>query len=728
MPFRTPVADVGPFASLVDVLRWRAEHQADRHAYSFLEDGLTETTRHTYASLDRAARSIGAHLQAQGAVGERALMLYQPGDAFLPAFLGSLYAGVIAVPAYPPRLNRPDPRIAAIVNDAEARYVLTTADVLGKLQKVIDATPELQALHWIATDTLEDRADDWEDAGRHEDDLAYLQYTSGSTSTPKGVMIAHKHVLHNTFAIQELTHLDESSVSVTWLPHFHDMGLVDGLLTPLYSGYPGYAMAPMTFLKQPLTWLQAISRYGATHCGGPNVAFDLCVHKVRPEDREELDLSTITNLYCGAEPIRPQTMRDFIDAYAPHGFDPTALGPAYGMAEATLAVTMSPPHSPVRYARLDPDALAQHRLVYVGPDVDDAAEIVGCGPTGPQIEVIIADPEAKTLAPYDQIGELWVASPSVAGGYWRRDDATTETFEAHLVTGEGPYLRTGDLGFIHDGQIYITGRIKEIIIIRGRNYYPQDIEYSAAQAHSALRPHGGAAFSVEIDGRERLVVVHEVRREALRDLDVDEVVRAVRHAVSEQHELQLYGLTLIGPGRIPKTSSGKIQRRKSKVLYEEGGLEEVAAWTLPADQLDLDAGDDDAAGEGAAADDALPETGVGADAATLRRWLTLQLAQKLKVDPARLDGSTSFMDYGLDSVDAAEIADKLERWLDRPLDTTLLWDYPTLDALVGHLIETAPRPAAEPAAPAAEVSKPAANGEKTSDGSLLSRFFGRKKS
>jgi acyl-CoA synthetase (AMP-forming)/AMP-acid ligase II len=571
-----------PFSlpTLVDLLRWRAADHPDRLVYTFLTDGESTEVPITYAQLDQHARAIAAALQSLAAPGERALLLYQPGLDYIAAFFGCLYAGIVAVPAYPPRLNRSITRVQAIVADAQATVALTTSVMLPKIAATFEQTPDLQRLHWLATDTLAEGCEDtWREAELTGETLAFLQYTSGSTGTPKGVMVRQSNLMSNLHLIMQCYEISPLDRGMFWLPPYHDMGLIGGILEPLYRGDWAALMSPTAFLQRPFRWLQAISRYRATISGGPNFAYDLCVRKITPEQRATLDLSSWGLAFCGAEPIRPETMERFAATFAPCGFRREALYPCYGLAEATLIVSGGRKADPPVSYTVQRAALEQNEARPADADDASAQTLVSCGWAWPGQRIVIVDDETRCACPPDAVGEIWVAGPGVAQGYWNRPEEIAQTFQAYLAdTGEGPFLRTGDLGFIHDGELYVTGRQKDVIIIHGTNHYPQDIELTVEKSHPALRPSAGAAFAVEIAGAERLVVVQEV--EGHHKPDVEAVAAAIREAVFAQHELQVYAVVLIKQGSIPKTSSGKIQRHACRADFLADTLDVVGSSTI----------------------------------------------------------------------------------------------------------------------------------------------------
>jgi acyl-CoA synthetase (AMP-forming)/AMP-acid ligase II len=571
------------FSTLIELLRWRASQETDKLAYMFLIDGKTEGPTLTYGEFDRQARAIGALLQQHNAKGERALLLYPQGLDVMAAFLGCLYGGVIAIPVPPPdagRLKRALPRLRAIVKDAKATIALTNQRILSILADAGLDFPEFQEVRWIATEDVElQLAEQWQNPQLDSQTLAYLQYTSGSTSSPKGVMISHSNFMHHSAYLQMACGYSADSVTVTWMPYFHDYGLVEGLIQPLFNGHPCYVMSPLAFIKQPVRWLQAISRYRATHSQAPNFAYEHCVRRVTPAQRDALDLSNWWAAGNAAEPINPRVLEQFFEKFEPCGFRWNAFAPAYGLAEDTLLVSTKPLlQSPV-LCLVETEALERNRIVEASGWHEGVRAIPGCGRLVCETTVAIVNPNTLTRCTADEVGEVWVADASVAEGYWNRPEETAHTFQARIAdTGEGPFLRTGDLGFLRGGELFITGRIKDLIIIRGTNHYPQDIEWTVQQVHPALRPDYGAAFAIEVEGTEQLVVVQEVERNP-QAFDRDEVITNIRQAIAETHELQAYAVVLAKPGNILKTSSGKIQRRACKDSFLASELEVLADWS-----------------------------------------------------------------------------------------------------------------------------------------------------
>ncbi len=655
------------FATLVDLLRWRAQYQVDRRAYIFLKDGDFEEVCWTYQQLDQQARLIAARLQHLGQPGERVLLLYPAGLEYIAAFFGCLYAGMIAVPTYPPRLNRPAPRLQAIVADAEAGLALTTTQILSDLHNRFEQMPELKVLRWYATDNpeLDLDADDWQESRLTAETVAFLQYTSGSTNIPVGVQISHSNLLHNLALIKHSFQVDSTSRCFSWLPLYHDMGLIGNVLEPLYAGIPLVLSSSTAFIERPVRWLQAITRYQSTISGGPNFAYQLCCDKITPEERATLDLSSWKVAFCGAEPIRAGTLDHFATTFASCGFRREAFYPCYGLAEATLMVSGGAgPAAPIVCA-VEREAIEQNQVIEVAPNSETSQLFVSCGQALLDQKIVIVDPESLTQVPPNCVGEIWVSSPSISRGYWQQSEKNRQTFQAYLVdTGAGPFLRTGDLGFLKDGELFVTGRIKELIIMRGRNYYPQDIEQTAERSHPALQPNGGAAFSISVEGDEQLVIVYEVKR-SQRHADVEEVARAIRRAVAEEQELPVYAVVLVKPMYIPRTSSGKTQRNLCRSEFMAGRLEAIGVSRLnEAVSVELYA---------------VPETGVILPQTPTEESLAVIWAEVLEAGHVGVDDN--FFELGGDSLLATRVVSRIRELFQVDLPLRTLFDTPTVAGL-----------------------------------------------
>ena len=635
--------------TLVGLLREQSCLHTHTPLYTTLIDGEEEGTTLSHFEVDQQARAIGALLQSLEGKGKRALLLYPSGLEFVVAFYGCLYAGVIAVPTPIPvnqfKAKQSLLRFQAIVDDAGPFAVLTLSSLLPKLKSLVDGIPGLGAARWIATDDIPiQMAETWIDPQVDPDTLAFLQYTSGSTAEPKGVMVSHRNLLANSEYIDHGFEHTSESVSLTWLPHFHDMGLINGFIQPLYKNFRCFVMSPVAFLQSPFRWLKAISRYRVTHSGGPNFGYELCLRKITEEQRATLDLSCWAVAFNGAEPVRRQTLEAFANTFAPCGFQFNAFYPAYGLAEATLKVTGGRKNTRPVFFTADAGALEKNRVVEISGPATVLQSLVGSGKASCGTNIVIVHPVSRTRCASNEVGEVWVSGPGVTRGYWNRPKENTEIFCAHLAdTGEGPFLRTGDLGFIKDGELFITGRIKDLIIIRGLNHYPQDIEFTVERAHPALRPGSVAAFSIDAEGEERLVVVQEV--EVRRQPDFQEVIAAVRQSIAESHEVQLYALALLKPGDLPKTTSGKVQRGLCRSLYLENNLDLLAHWQAPPASLS------EAADE-LIAPARTPEA--------ITEWLRSLLASQIRVAPSAIDVAQPITSYGVDSLTAIELGHRIQ--------------------------------------------------------------------
>jgi acyl-CoA synthetase (AMP-forming)/AMP-acid ligase II len=633
---------------LVDLLEERARQAPDHLAFRFLADGLADgrIVSWSYAETAQRARAVATELQRRGLAGERVLAMFAPGLEFVAAFLGCLYAGTVAIPVYPPdpaRLARTLPRLQGIAADARATAVLTTTEVAGMARVLTGFAPDLARLSWLTTDTP--TQDDWRRPDLGPDTLAFLQYTSGSTSAPKGVMVTHANLVHQENAIREAFGHQGGEVILAWLPVFHDMGLIGHVLHGLVIGGTSVLMAPGAFLRRPVEWLRAIDRFGADTSGAPDFGYATCTRKVTDAELEGLDLSRWKLAYCGAEPVRPATMRAFAERFAAVGFRAEALTPCYGLAECTLMATCSPVGRGVLVA-------------------DDRVSLGGCflGQT-----LAIVDPDTLQVLPDGQTGEIWLAGPSVAAGYWERPEASAEVFGARTADGSGPWLRTGDLGILVDGALQVVGRIKDLIIIRGRNVAAEDLELAVEAGHPAIRPGGAVAFGVEVGGEESVAVACEVVGEH----DPQEVAHAVRGAVSSGFDAPVHEVFLLERNALPKTSSGKRQRNQAKQELLDGTLRARARITFETRaSAEADEGP---------VPTTLPE---------METWLAAQAARVLGREPAALlPMDVPLESLGMDSVRAVELASRLDARLDRPFHASILYTVPTIAALAAWLVE-----------------------------------------
>lgn len=671
--------------SYVELLRARAEEKPEKLAYCFLSQGK-ERARHTYRELEQAARTLGSMLQRKGAAGERVLILCPPSMVYVTAFWGCLFAGAVAVPAYSPRTKRKLPRLLAIVSDCRPRIVLTTSNLVSQFERSFGSIPNFGEAECIQIDRIEsDQAESWQDPSIGREDLAFLQYTSGSTSTPKGVMVSHGNLLANEAMLKAACATSEDTVSVCWLPLFHDMGLIGHVLLTIYNGCTSYLMPPVDFVRRPLLWLEAISRYRGTYSGGPNFGYNLCCQRISDEDKAGLDLSSWTCAFNGAEPVRAATLSQFSESFAPCGFRKQAFFPCFGLAEAVLIVTGSLlTKEPGRFSR---SHLEQGRVVPAQEGVEDPEGtdvLVDCGRTALDGRVVIVDPETRRKLSAEQIGEIWFASECVPQGYWGRPETSEATFRARLADDddEETFLRTGDLGFLHEGGLHIVGRLKDLIIVRGRNLYPQDIEHAAEVAHPALHLGCAAAFSVEIGGEEELALAIEIRPRSVRGLDADEVIYAIRDAVTSEYDVDVMAVVLLKPGSIPKTSSGKIQRQLTRKRFLRQELSALAQWRP--DEPDQAPGPQ--AFEPTVPEDQLLAAGLPAATADIQSWLTHELSKRLKMPASRIHPADTIASHGLSSLATVELVDEIEKRFEISFPVEQLFvGEPSLTELAGQL-------------------------------------------
>lgn len=570
----------GP-SNLVDLVRYRASIQPNDFAFIYLTDGVSSEVPITYSELDRRCRALATWLQRHELRGKRALLLYPPGLDFIVAFFGCLYAGATAVPMYPPRRNRSMLRIQAIADNAEASVALTTKDVLENVNRVIDDTPSLKQIPWKATDDLAvGLENDWIDPQVGPDDYAFFQYTSGSTGTPKGVMLTHKNMLHNAMLIETGFEHTRSCRGVSWLPSYHDMGLLGGVIEPVYCGCTNVMMSPLAFLQKPYRWLAAISKYRGTTSGGPNFAYDLCVKMIKPEQIETLDLSSWRVAFNGAEPVQAETLEKFARKFEPCGFKYDSFYPCFGLAEGTLIVTGGLRDKPPVVRSFDSDMLAAGNAIEAVAGTARSRSLVSSGRAIIGQRVAVVNPETNVECSDGTVGEIWTMSGSVAQGYWKNEVETERCFHARIAgTNEGPFLRTGDLGFMLNGELFVTGRIKDLMIIHGVNVYPQDVELTAQRVSPLLRLNNGGAFMVGDYKREKLVLVQEVERKFKPD-DATPIFKEIRKAIALEHEIPIDVIVFIRSGSLPKTSSGKVQRHACRAGYLDGSLNVVASWSL----------------------------------------------------------------------------------------------------------------------------------------------------
>ncbi len=680
--------------TIVSLLAHRAELHPDKVVYTFLPDGEDLGIQVTYRELYERSKAVAERLTAVAQKGDRALMLFPSGLEFIFAFFGCLYAGLVAVPVYPPRRNQKMDRLQAIITDCSPACVLTTAKVLTVAAPLFAEEENLRGLQFLTVnmdDSIE--AKGFVGPSVVAQDLAFLQYTSGSTGTPKGVMISHENLIYNQAMIAQAFESTPDDVSVSWLPMFHDMGLIGTTLHPLFVGASSVFMSPASFLQKPLRWLKAITEFKGTALCAPNFAFELCANQISMEQKQSLDLSTVRLAVSGAEPIRASTLNQFFDAFANNGFRRDALTPTYGLAEATLMVSCARRKNRPHYQPVDAKQLAENSILKLdGGEAAQQTLLVSNGVAPLDSEIVVVDPVTKETQPEGLVGEIWVAGKHIAVGYWHNEKATMETFQAKAAGGKGPYMRTGDLGCLIDGELYITGRLKDVIIIRGRNHYPQDLEFTVQNSHVALKADSGAVFAVNQNGEEKLVVVQEVERQYRRSFDPVVVSAAIRQSVFEYHELQVHTIVFLKPGAILKTSSGKIQRSAIKQAFLDQRLEGLAADSLVPQEfterqlLEINQATAFTREDWARLD---PKQRKG----SLSLFVKGVIARELNCTMSSLSDSSSLLSMGVDSLQVTQVVNRLNQQLGVNVNLELLFDAQNISELSDYLnqvLEDAP--------------------------------------
>ena len=682
-----PPTDHGPgrpVRNFCELGRFRAGVDGDAIAYTFLVDGEDEEIHLRFGEIDHQARALAGKLQTLGRKGDRVLLLFPPGLEYISAFFGVIYSGMIPVPAYPPDLMRSDrtlPRLQALANDCQPAVILGTRSSLALVGGLLEwsAAAALHMEDWPAWVGLP-----WAEPDLPSDSVAFIHYTSGSTASPRGVMVTHANLLYQTDLLYRTWEQDYSSrgergvVGVSWLPFYHDMGLIGGVLASFYSGRRVVLMSPLAFIQRPIRWLWAISKYRPVATAAPNFAYDLCVSKFRASEVAGMDLSSLKIALNGAEPVRAETLDRFAETFGPYGFDPLAWLPSYGLAESTLGVTTYEERLPCPRFDFSIEALERNKARVVEANAENARNLVSSGKPITGTEVRIVDPATLREVPPDAIGEVWVRGLGVTLGYWNRPAETEAIFAARIVGGDGdPFMRTGDFGFLHEGNLYLTGRLKETMIFWGRNVYPQDLEHTVAGCHDSLKLNGGAAFTIERDGGEHLVILQEVVRPTR--LDLPAIAASVRQAIATEHSIPLSALVFIRPGMLPKTSSGKIMRGEARKRFLAGELDALGQWAFDASSAETPA--IDTASSGVA----------GRDEADVRLWLRERIAQLCGVTPEDIAEDEPLNNYVMDSISLVTIARDLENWLGHSFTPTILFDSPTLELLAARLADPANR-------------------------------------
>lgn len=679
--------------SLLDVLNERVSRAPDRVLYRFLDANQEEVASLTLRELVIRGRAIGASLQCLQAPGSTALLLYPPGLSFIEAFFGCLFGGVVPVPVSAPdpvRFKRTLPRLQVIARDADTRSILTSGDLAGQRRRITEEAASLAEMEWTDTDTVGDEAASMLVERRpKQEDVAFLQYTSGSTSKPRGVRVTHGNLMANERFIAEACGLAEEDRGVSWLPMFHDMGLIGAVLQPLYSGFPVRFLSPVTFLRNPLSWLRAISDFRATISPAPNFAYAYCTRRVTDDEVSSLDLSSWKCALNGAEPVSAVVLDRFARKFRMAGFRRHAFYPCYGLAESTLLVSgAKPAEAEPSVFHVVKSSLQEGRAAVKPFASEETRPLVSCGATDGDHRVLIVDPDTEEALEEGRVGEIWIRGPSVAEGYWTQGGPSEDPFHARLSTGDSEeYLRTGDLGFLYGRELVVTGRCKDLIVIRGKNHYPQDIEVTVEHAHIAVVQGGVAAFSVDREGEERLVLAVEATSKRLSPAELEEIDARVREAVTREHDVAVQVVAIVERRTLPKTSSGKLRRGVCRDRFLEGTLrvlhsgDRVSELEEPVEPEGIPDGGHAPlpAREGGTQTPGAPTEG------EIREWLFRQISSHLGIPREAIDPARTFAAYGLDSHVAVEMVDAAETWLQRELDPVMFYNYPTVRHLVRYL-------------------------------------------
>jgi acyl-CoA synthetase (AMP-forming)/AMP-acid ligase II/acyl carrier protein len=665
------ISDYSQFSTVVELFRYRAKYQPDDTACIFLADGETREFKLSYQQWDQEARTLATWFQRQAPAGDRALLLYPSGLDALRALLGCWYAGLVPLLVPPPQPNRPMTSLQAIAADAKPTLALTTTQILSNCKNDFDQIPELKCLRWLPTDNLRSdvSAEDLREPVLSGETLACLVYTSGSTGKPKGVMVGHNNLLSEVVMVAERSKQPQSGTTVLWAPLYSIAGLFTGVVFPLWTGLPLVLMPPSSFVEHPARWLQAITRYKGVLSAAPDFAYQMCVDRIAPAERAMLDLSSWVIAVSAGEPVRLSTIEQFAATFATYGFRRAAWAPSFGLSETSCAVCTVKNSTGPAFIRAQRSALNVNRVVLADSQDNAAPQFVSNGPPLTGQNVIIVDPTSWTQCPPDRVGEIWVSGSNVARGYWNMPEETEKTFHVYLAdSGKGPFLRTGDLGFFIDNELYVTGRLKEMIIIHGRNYHCQDVEQAAAKSHPALQSSGGAAFALTIGEEERLAIVHEVKKD-YPDLNADEVISAIRRAVAGELEQSVYVVALVRAGSLPRTGSGKIQRYLVRTRLESGELEALQVSRLSEKQS--------VATEG--------KLGYVAPRTPIERALVGIWSGVLQI--AQIGVNDNFFELGGDSIKATQIISQVKDVFQVELDQRAPFDAPTIANLAAEIVK-----------------------------------------
>lgn len=667
------------WGNIIDILCDHAEAKGDVTAVRFLADGEMESASITFGGLKLRAQVLGGYLQAHTKKGSRILLLYHSSIAFIEAFIGSLFAGMIAITATPPKPKQSFSRITSIIKDAEPTLILTHTDVLNLIQPQLMGE-KLASIPVINTDKI--IASDisaWFYPDITDQSIAFLQYTSGSTGSPKGVMVSHKNLIANDRMIDTFFGQTSTSLTAGWLPIYHDMGLIGQLLYPIYKGYSSVFMPPEAFLQKPVRWLKMISDYRATISSAPNFAYDLCTYRITPEQCKTFDLSSWQVAINGAEPIKAETLERFIKKFSHYGFASNVFCPSYGMAEATLLISADKAFGVPVIQAFDAEQLELNKAVPLESELQLPRRLVSCGRATEPERIIIVDPDTREPLDQGNVGEIWIAGDHVACGYWQKEMETREVFTALLKeSGDGPFLRTGDVGFFYDDLLYITGRRKDLIILQGKNYYPHDIERSTEESRKEIRSGCSAAFSIFDSEEEQLVILAEIHHKYVRKIDFNDILIAIQKTVYDHHGISAIDIVLLEPSTVKKTTSGKVRRRQMKKEYEKNSFAHIASYRELLKKKPPLTSEKAFHGQQSAYLNV-------SKVSVIQQWILRDVASVLHLPIDNIDIYEPLSTYGLSSKLAIIITGNLQEYIGRPLSTTLLWQYPTIDALSAYL-------------------------------------------
>ena len=655
--------------NLVELLAASSRAYPDKNAFVVLDDDGKPTHSITFRELYLNATAIAVRLQSLDAAGGRAVLLYPQGIDFVCAFFGAICAGVTPIPAVPPHSRKSVPHLLSIIQDARPNLILSQSSLRQRLATLMEADSLSSACPVLETDTVSlDEHSAWWPPQIESDSLAFLQYTSGSTSAPRGVCVTHANVLHNLEVARHCYQVTHDDVIVSWLPHYHDMGLVGNRILPVSLGITTYLLAPAQVVKRPYTWLKAISDFKATFCGGPNFIYQLCVDRVAKDQLAGLSLHSWVCAFSGAEPVRDATLQAFAEKFAACGFDMRAWSPGYGMAEATLLATGIRREDPPKTLLCDREYYFRNTIVAAAADSQDPYRAVSCGAVNPLVPVAIRDTVTNSKAGSLAVGEICIGGGSVSSGYYNGGTMSKVHFD------DGVYLASGDLGFLDEqSNLYVTGRIKDVIIVSGACFHPQDLEHAATRAHPSLGMDKCIAFSSESADRENVILACELDRKHVRTLDLSDIVQAVTRAILEEFGVDLHKVVLLPPGGLLRTSSGKLRRAATRAAFRAGELTPIYAWTAP---------------PRAVPGQVVVSGGRTLDDATdIEQWLLERLTAYLNIEPDQIDPEEHLACYGVDSTIGLQLIGDLSLVVGEDLDPAMLWEAGSIAGLSRNVSE-----------------------------------------